>query len=103
MGQGLSCRASPEHVLFRAIQVGDLETVKVLLDRDPSLLDQTSVYDRLSALHIAAANGQIEVFFLFWFGGFFFFYILMGFILFWFLIVLMVWWVGSYNDIESIS
>ncbi|OVA18346.1 zinc finger protein [Macleaya cordata] len=61
MGQGLSCRASLEHVLFRAIQVGDLETVQVLIQRDPSLLDQTTVYDRLSALHIAAANGQIEV------------------------------------------
>ncbi|KAI3981228.1 hypothetical protein MKX01_041367 [Papaver californicum] len=61
MGQKLSCRASLEHVLFKAIQVGDIETVKFLLERDPSLLDQTTVYDRLSALHIASTYGQIEV------------------------------------------
>ncbi|RZC83946.1 hypothetical protein C5167_046732 [Papaver somniferum] len=61
MGQKLSCGASLEHVLFKAIQVGDIETVKFLLERDPSLLDQTTVYDRLSALHIASTYGQIEV------------------------------------------
>ncbi|PRQ54465.1 hypothetical protein RchiOBHm_Chr1g0313891 [Rosa chinensis] len=37
MGQGLSCGASDEHGLFRAMQLGNL------------------------ALHIGAANGQIEV------------------------------------------
>ncbi|KAJ4965428.1 hypothetical protein NE237_017277 [Protea cynaroides] len=47
MGQGLSCRASDEHGLFRAVQIGDLDTVTALLER-------------LSALHIAA-NGRIEV------------------------------------------
>ncbi|KAI3889585.1 hypothetical protein MKX03_007529 [Papaver bracteatum] len=61
MGQKLSCGASLEHVLFKAIQVGDIETVKFLLERDPSLVDQTTVYDRLSALHIASTYGQIEV------------------------------------------
>ena len=67
MGQGLSCGASHEHGLFSAVQYGDFETVKGLMERDPSLLQQTTVYDRHSALHIAAANGQIEVGF-----GFFF-------------------------------
>ncbi|KAJ4953545.1 hypothetical protein NE237_030377 [Protea cynaroides] len=61
MGQGLSCRASDEHGLFRAVQIGDLDTVTALLERDPTLLHQSSVYDKLSALHIAAANGRIEV------------------------------------------
>ena len=61
MGQGLSCRVSHEHGLFSAVQHGELETVSVLLEKDPSLMHQTTVYDRHSALHIAAANGQIEV------------------------------------------
>ncbi|XP_057483161.1 putative E3 ubiquitin-protein ligase XBAT31 [Actinidia eriantha] len=61
MGQGLSCAASHEHGLFTAVQFGDLETVETLLQRNPSLVNQTTVYDRQSALHIAAANGQIEI------------------------------------------
>ncbi|KVI03603.1 Ankyrin repeat-containing protein [Cynara cardunculus var. scolymus] len=61
MGQGLSCRVQDEHGLFTAVQFGDLELVKTLLERDPSLIQQTTVYDRHSALHIAAANGQIEI------------------------------------------
>lgn len=61
MGQGLSCASSHEHGLFTAVQHGDLATVRNLLHRDPTLLHHTTVYDRHSALHIAAANGQIEV------------------------------------------
>ncbi|CAL1400485.1 unnamed protein product [Linum trigynum] len=62
MGQQLSCVASQEHgELFTAVQFGELEIVKIMLDRDPSLLHQTTVYDRQSPLHIAAANGQIEI------------------------------------------
>lgn len=61
MGQGLSCAASDEHGLFTAIQFGDVETVKAVLESDPSLVKQTTLYDRHSALHVAAANGQIEV------------------------------------------
>ncbi|KAI4334517.1 hypothetical protein L6164_019200 [Bauhinia variegata] len=61
MGQGLSCRGSHEHRLFTAIQHGDLQTFQTLLERDPTLLHHTTVYDRHSALHIAAANGQIEI------------------------------------------
>lgn len=61
MGQGLSCRASDEHGLFTAVQCGDLETVEVVLKKAPSLIQHASVYDRNSAMHIAAANGQIEV------------------------------------------
>ena len=61
MGQGLSCAANHEHGFFTAVQFGDLETVETLLQRNPSLIHQTTVYDRQSALHIAAANGQIEV------------------------------------------
>ncbi|KAB2089269.1 hypothetical protein ES319_A03G050500v1 [Gossypium barbadense] len=61
MGQGLSCGASQENGLFSAVKVGDFETVEALLQREPSLLHHTTVYDRHSALHIAAANGQIEI------------------------------------------
>lgn len=60
MGQGLSCRVQEKHGLFTAVQFGDLKLVKSLLERDPSLVQQTT-YDRNSALHIAAANGQIEI------------------------------------------
>ncbi|KAK4764474.1 hypothetical protein SAY87_013912 [Trapa incisa] len=61
MGQGLSCVADPEHGLFSAVQSGDLETVKSMLGRDSSLLHQRTAYDRQSLLHIASANGQIEI------------------------------------------
>nr|KJB55863.1 hypothetical protein B456_009G099800 [Gossypium raimondii] len=61
MGQGLSCGASQENVLFSAVQGGDLETVEALLRRESNLLHHTTVYDRHSALHIAAAYGQIEI------------------------------------------
>ncbi|KAJ9189148.1 hypothetical protein P3X46_000478 [Hevea brasiliensis] len=61
MGQGLSCAATQEHGLFSAVQSGDLDTVKAVLERDPSLMHQTTAYDRQSALHIAAANGRIEI------------------------------------------
>lgn len=65
MGQGLSCSGSNEHGLFTAVQHGDLSTVRNLLITDPSLLHHTTVYDRHSPLHIAAANGQIEVCYIF--------------------------------------
>lgn len=61
MGQGLSCGVSHEHALFTAVQHGDIEFVNDLLEKDSSLLHQTTVYDRHSALHISAANGQIEI------------------------------------------
>lgn len=61
MGQGLSCGASHEQGLFRAVQLGEVEIVKGVLEKDPGLLNHTTVYDRHSALHIAAANGQIDV------------------------------------------
>ncbi|KAE8693108.1 putative E3 ubiquitin-protein ligase XBAT31 [Hibiscus syriacus] len=61
MGQGLSCGANQENEFYGAVKVGDIETVEALLKREPSLLYHTTVYDRLSALHIATANGQIEI------------------------------------------
>ncbi|GKV32850.1 hypothetical protein SLEP1_g41416 [Rubroshorea leprosula] len=61
MGQGLSCAVNQENGLFGAVQGGNLEIVKVMLERDPSLLHESTVYDHYSALHIAAANGQIEI------------------------------------------
>ena len=66
MGQGLSCAASQDHAFFTAVQLGEFDTVNAMLERDPSLLHQTT-YDRQYPLHIAAANGQIEVPFLLFF------------------------------------
>ncbi|OIW15746.1 hypothetical protein TanjilG_04281 [Lupinus angustifolius] len=62
MGQCLSCRVNHnEHVLFTAVQHGDFQTVITLLQDEPSLLYHTTLYDRHSPLHIAAANGQIQI------------------------------------------
>lgn len=62
MGQGLSCTWSrQENEFFGAVQAGDVEMIESLLEAEPGLLQKTTVYDRLSPLHIAAANGRIEV------------------------------------------
>ncbi|KAL0370015.1 UNVERIFIED_CONTAM: putative E3 ubiquitin-protein ligase XBAT31 [Sesamum angustifolium] len=61
MGQGLSCSTSEEQGLFSGVKLGDLETVEAVLERDSALLHHSTVYDRNSLLHIAAANGQIEI------------------------------------------
>lgn len=61
MGQGLSCSSSEEQGLFSAVQLGDLEFFEAVLKRDSSLVHRSTVYDRNSPLHIAAANGQIEI------------------------------------------
>ncbi|KAK6137983.1 hypothetical protein DH2020_028264 [Rehmannia glutinosa] len=60
MGQGLSCRASEEQGLFGAVQFGDLEFVEEVLKRDSTLIHHSTLYERNSPLHIAAANGRIE-------------------------------------------
>lgn len=61
MGQGLSCVANQENGFLNAVQVGDFHTVRCMIERDPSLLHQTTSYDRQSPLHFAAAHGQIEI------------------------------------------
>ncbi|KAA8518893.1 hypothetical protein F0562_016333 [Nyssa sinensis] len=61
MGQGLSCRESHERGLFSAVQNGEPEIVEAMIEEDPSVLEQTTGHGRLSALHVAAANGQIQV------------------------------------------
>lgn len=86
MGQALSCRETQEHELFGAVQLGDLETVGALLEEEPALVHQTTVYDRLYALHIAAVNGQIEVIFFSGFVEFSLFFIL-GVWIFFFVVV----------------
>lgn len=69
MGQGLSCGAREESGLFSAVQNGEVELLEALVVADPSVLEETSGYGKLSALHVAAANGWIEVglWFLDWF------------------------------------
>ncbi|KAE8774670.1 E3 ubiquitin-protein ligase XB3 [Hordeum vulgare] len=58
MGHGLSCsRDGDEHDFFRAAQAGDLDALDGLLAADPALARRATLYDRLTALHVAAANG----------------------------------------------
>ncbi|KAJ6819207.1 E3 ubiquitin-protein ligase XB3 [Iris pallida] len=62
MGQGLSCVGPSREVgFFHAAQSDDADAVGSTLRWDPTVLDWTTVYDHLSALHIAAANGRLEV------------------------------------------
>lgn len=61
MGQSLSCSVTNEHAFFSAVQQGDLKRVEASLEREPHLISETTVYENLSPLHIAAANGQIAV------------------------------------------
>ncbi|XP_073056939.1 putative E3 ubiquitin-protein ligase XBAT31 [Primulina eburnea] len=61
MGQGLSCGSSDELGLFSAVQLGNLETVKEVMGKNSAFVHSSTVYDRNSVLHIAAANDQIEV------------------------------------------
>ncbi|KAL8129021.1 hypothetical protein V2J09_018176 [Rumex salicifolius] len=64
MGQGLSCTRSHDRAdVLRAVKLGDLETLKSFFqDDDDSLhLTRTTLYDRQSLLHVAAATGQIHV------------------------------------------
>ncbi|GLT89590.1 hypothetical protein SLE2022_075680 [Rubroshorea leprosula] len=61
MGQKLSCRQSHETAFFSAVQNGDLETVQAIVEADPTVLEKTAGSARLSALHVAAVYGQIEV------------------------------------------
>ncbi|CAA0830507.1 Putative E3 ubiquitin-protein ligase XBAT31 [Striga hermonthica] len=60
MGQGLSCREQEETELFSAVQNGELQIVEAMADEDPNLLALKTLHRRLSALHVAAANGRIE-------------------------------------------
>ncbi|KAH9627521.1 hypothetical protein KSS87_016235 [Heliosperma pusillum] len=68
MGQGMSCTSysknsnnNHENGIFRAAQLGDLDMIKEEFDYDSNILFQSSLYDRQSLLHIAAAHGQIHV------------------------------------------
>ncbi|XP_068668047.1 putative E3 ubiquitin-protein ligase XBAT31 [Aristolochia californica] len=61
MGQKLSCRVTQENGFFKAVQMGDLDTFEAVVERESEIIHRTTVYDRLSPLHIAAANGRVEV------------------------------------------
>lgn len=61
MGQGLSCGETRESGLFEAVENGDLEVLEDMVEADPSVLEQRKGHAKLSAMHVAAANGQIEV------------------------------------------
>ncbi|XP_073276419.1 putative E3 ubiquitin-protein ligase XBAT31 [Primulina huaijiensis] len=61
MGQGMSCTESHENGLFSAVQNGELQAIEAMADANPSLLTLKTAHRKLSAMHVAAANGQIEV------------------------------------------
>ncbi|GAB2274357.1 Putative E3 ubiquitin-protein ligase xbat31 [Dionaea muscipula] len=61
MGQALSCSSKHENGLFKAVQLGDLETLQSIVQEDPNVLNKTTVFTRQSLLHVAAASGQIDV------------------------------------------
>ncbi|XP_010228799.1 E3 ubiquitin-protein ligase XB3 isoform X2 [Brachypodium distachyon] len=62
MGHGASCgRPSEEVDFFGAAQSGDLARLAAAVRSRPSLLRRTTLFDRLSALHIAAAHGHLQV------------------------------------------
>ena len=67
MGQGISCASLNNHGddIFKIAELGDLAALKSVIDEDPQLLYEVSLYDRNSLLHVAASNGQIDVGFLF--------------------------------------
>lgn len=71
MGQGLSCRELEDTELFNAVQNGDIDTVEALAAEAPNLLTIRTLHGRLSALHVAAANGHLEVCFSFIFAALF--------------------------------
>jgi hypothetical protein len=62
MGHGASCsRPSEEVDFFGAAQCGDTARLAAALRSRPTLLARTTLFDRLSALHIAAAHGHLQV------------------------------------------
>ncbi|XP_047334177.1 putative E3 ubiquitin-protein ligase XBAT31 [Impatiens glandulifera] len=61
MGQGLSCRQRSDHALFGAIEDGTIETVEAMVDEDLTVLERRTSIEGLSALHLAASNGKIQV------------------------------------------
>ncbi|PKA48556.1 E3 ubiquitin-protein ligase XB3 [Apostasia shenzhenica] len=62
MGQGLSCYGSiSKQDFFRAVELGDLEAAQLSLSRDPAILHRNTLFDRSSAVHMAAANGNLQL------------------------------------------
>lgn len=61
MGQGLSCGGRDDHGFLGAVGDGDVDLVEAMVEEDPGVLERTGRNGRLSALHLAAADGRIEV------------------------------------------
>lgn len=61
MGQGLSCRERRDHALFGAIKDGAIEAVEAMVDEDLTVLERRTSSEGLSALHLAASDGKIQV------------------------------------------
>lgn len=62
MGQKLTCGGEPrETTFFSAVRTGDLDYVEKMAAADPAVLMKSPGSAKLSALHVAAIYGQIEV------------------------------------------
>ncbi|KAK7387081.1 hypothetical protein VNO78_27579 [Psophocarpus tetragonolobus] len=63
MGQAQSCKQGHRGKanLFPAIANGELEVVKAMVEKDPTVLKHTTGKHKLSPLHVAAASGQLQV------------------------------------------
>ncbi|KAG8046664.1 hypothetical protein GUJ93_ZPchr0008g12864 [Zizania palustris] len=53
-------RNGDEHDFFYAAQLRDLDVLGALLATNASLAHRATLYDHLSVLHIATANGSIK-------------------------------------------
>ena len=60
MGTGKNCRK--DNALFHAVAHGKQKVVKAMVEEDPNVLKHTTGDDdKLSPLHVAAANSQVQV------------------------------------------
>ena len=61
MGQGLSCVERADDRFLDAVEDGDVNLVRAMVEKDHSLLERTGGNGKHHPLHLAAANGWIEV------------------------------------------
>lgn len=61
MGQGLSCHERADGWFLDAVEDGNVDLVRAMAEEDPSHLERIGGNGRHHALHLAAANGRIQV------------------------------------------
>jgi hypothetical protein len=57
----ISCGNISGQQLVSAIGEGDVDLVQRMIDADQKRLDNSSLYNRQTPLHVAASHGQLEV------------------------------------------